>query len=169
MSGRPSIASWTPILVLVVAMMSLGPFTRLDAAATTTGLPAFANSYDGTAAQRVDALAETLLSSRARLPRGVVMSADVADPCNRENLPSPDSRVATEGGVSVAAGEGTGSAPGSVVRGVGSSERYHDLFNEMKALEWESGVEHALVTMPGGEMAIVAGGETGISGMEIEN
>lgn len=39
----------------------------------------------------------------------------------------------------------------------------------MKALEWESGVEHALVTMPGGEMAIVAGGETGISGMEIEN
>jgi hypothetical protein len=44
-----------------------------------------------------------------------------------------------------------------------------DVFQEMKELEWASGVEHALVTLPDGEMAIVAGGETGISGLDVEN
>jgi hypothetical protein len=74
----------------------------------------------------------------------------------------------TEGGVSVAAGDGASSGPASVVRMVSGDESQADLFDELKARTFETGQEHALVTLSSGDQAIVSGGETGIQGMDID-
>ena len=72
-------------------------------------------------------------------------------------------------GVSVATGDGASSAPASLVRMVAGDESQADIFNELKALTFETGNEHALVTLSSGEQAIVSGGEQGIYDMDIEN
>ena len=73
---------------------------------------------------------------------------------------------AAKGGVRVAAGEGAGSQPASLVRVVGGHESRADLFNEMKARTFESGQEQALVRLGSGGRVIVSGGHTGISGLD---
>lgn len=66
----------------------------------------------------------------------------------------------------MAADDGAHSAPASLVRTVSSHEAQPDLFNEMKALTFESGREHALVRYGSGERAILSGGHTGITGLD---
>jgi hypothetical protein len=74
-----------------------------------------------------------------------------------------------QAGISVAAGDGASSSPASLVRMVSDDESQADLFNELKARTFETGNEHALVTLSSGDQAILSGGQTGIDDMEIEN
>jgi hypothetical protein len=67
-----------------------------------------------------------------------------------------------KGGVSVASGGSSGSAPASVVRVIGPGEKVADIVAEGKALTFATGNEHALVSLTNGQRVIVSGGPTGI-------
>ncbi|HZP04555.1 MAG TPA: RHS repeat-associated core domain-containing protein [Terracidiphilus sp.] len=64
--------------------------------------------------------------------------------------------------ITVNSGAGGGSLPWSLVRTVGQDGLTPEIVNELKSLAWETGNEHALVTLGTGENAIVSGGPEGI-------
>jgi hypothetical protein len=84
-------------------------------------------------------------------------------PTARLALPPPP-RSALRGagsGVSIASSVGN-RAPAQIVRMIKPGEKVADIVNEGKALTFETGNEHALVTLANGERAIVSGGPGGI-------
>lgn len=66
------------------------------------------------------------------------------------------------GRIVVASNAGGSTLPMSLVRVVARGEKVDDLINEVKVLTYQTGNEHALVTLANGERAIVAGGPGGI-------
>jgi hypothetical protein len=86
-----------------------------------------------------------------------------------EAEPALGSPHAARGGVRVASGMGTGSAPASIVRTIARGEKVADIVAEGKALTFATGNEHALVSLTTGERVIVSGGPTGIdlSGLSV--
>ena len=56
-----------------------------------------------------------------------------------------------------------GSAEMQVVRTIGQGEKIADIVNEAKAFTFQSGNEHALVTLANGERALVSGGQLNIN------
>jgi hypothetical protein len=65
-------------------------------------------------------------------------------------------------GLSVASSGGGRILPMTFVRTVNQGEKIADLINEGKVLTFQSGNEHALVTLANGDRAIVSGGPGGI-------
>ena len=70
---------------------------------------------------------------------------------------------AAKTGVKVASSAGGESLPMSMVRPIQRGETIADLTNEVKALAWQTGNEHAVVTLANGQRAIVSGGPGGIN------
>ena len=66
------------------------------------------------------------------------------------------------GGLGVPSGGVSGSAPAAIVRVIRPGEKIADIVAEGKALTFETGTEHALVSLANGERVIVSGGPTGI-------
>jgi hypothetical protein len=66
------------------------------------------------------------------------------------------------GGLGVASGGSSGSAPATIVRVIRPGEKIADIVAEGKALTFATGNEHALVSLANGERVIVSGGPTGI-------
>lgn len=64
-------------------------------------------------------------------------------------------------GPSVASGLGN-SAPATIVRTIQQGEKIADIVNEAKALTFQTGNEHAVVTLANGQRALVSGGPGGI-------
>jgi RHS repeat-associated protein len=67
-----------------------------------------------------------------------------------------------KGGLGVASGGSSGSAPATIVRVIRPGEKIADIVAEGKALTFTTGNEHALVILANGERVIVSGGPTGI-------
>jgi RHS repeat-associated protein len=65
-------------------------------------------------------------------------------------------------GLSVASGSGGGTRQAAVVRQIQRGEKLADIVNEMKALTWTTGVEHAIISLRDGARMIVSGGPSGI-------
>jgi RHS repeat-associated protein len=64
--------------------------------------------------------------------------------------------------VAIASSEGGATAAATVVRVIQKGEKVREIENEIKALTFTTGNEHAVVTLTGGQRAIVSGGEGGI-------
>jgi RHS repeat-associated protein len=69
---------------------------------------------------------------------------------------------ATTTTVSVASGVGGEAGEMTIVRTIGRGERLADIINEGKSLTFETGNEHAVVTLANGERALVSGNPYGI-------
>ena len=67
------------------------------------------------------------------------------------------------GGIKLATGAGSKSAPAKIVRILTKSDKRTEVINLLKQLTYEDGVEHAVVLLKNGEVAIVSGGHTGIT------
>jgi hypothetical protein len=64
--------------------------------------------------------------------------------------------------ISIASSAGGVTSPMTVVRPITKGERIVNLADEAKALTWQTGNEHAVVTLANGQRALVSGGSAGI-------
>jgi hypothetical protein len=158
--GRPTAGPVLAALAAILAVVVIGIIGLLASPASAASLPTARNAV---------APIHTAISQRVG-PHEPVLAGQ-----RRARAPNYDQTVvghcvgAESEGVSVASGEGAASAPASVVRMVSGDESQADLFNELKARTFETGNEHALVTLSSGDQAIVSGGAEGITNMDIEN
>jgi RHS repeat-associated protein len=76
-------------------------------------------------------------------------------------LPKLPSKAA--GALALASGSGLPSAPMKMVRLLAKGEKVADIIDEAKGLQFETGLEHAVVRLSNGQRALVSGGPGGIT------